>query len=386
MYENPSWHGWPPQIYDGKKWVYVKENEMATPALPDYLKNRPGPRLTDRLGDSLGMGAPPSVSITGGRFTLVDTAGSEQPVTTAANGVPYLDAVVIDSLERISKIYYDHSYDPSQPGGPPTCFSDNGIAPSRNASHPQSSTCASCEKGAWGSATSRVTGKGIKACSDYQKLALMVPGLDGIYLLRVPPNTLRNMREYNAKFKGSEFDVSDVVTRISFEKDVLGTLTFAAVSMIDQGIAQHRNEALAKKVTDQLVGRTDQPIQGAIAHSQHTEYAPGWGSMSVAPGPAPQQEARPLPEPAPSAGSPPLPTVAAPTPAAITGPTGNGRRRGRPRATEATPQAVQAPFPTQSNPVPAQPSQGAPFGIGQGQAPDAGLNAALDNFFGPGKG
>jgi hypothetical protein len=333
---------------------------MATPALPDYLKNRPGPRLTDRLGDSLGMGAPPSVSIAGGRFTLVDPAGSEQPVTTAANGVPYLDAVVIDSLERISKIYYDHGYDPSQPGGPPTCFSDNGIAPSRNASHPQSSTCASCEKGAWGSATSRVTGKGIKACSDYQKLALMVPGLAGIYLLRVPPNTLRNMREYNAKFKGSEFDVSDVVTRISFEKDVLGTLTFAAVSMIDQGMAEHRNDALAKKMTDQLVGRTDQPIRGSIA-------AP------------PSEEARilaPAHGPIPAAGQPP------------TDPNGMGppKRRGRPKATEAPVQGVQAPFPTQSNPVPAQSSGVAPFGIGQGQAPDAGLSTALDNFFGTGKG
>jgi hypothetical protein len=325
--------------------------------LPAYLQNRPFQSVTDRLGDSLGSGTQPLLSIKGGRFTLIDPAGQQQPVTTADKGIPYIDVVVIDSLERYSKIYYDHAYDPVNPG-PPTCFSDNGIAPSRNASKPQSPTCPSCRWFAWGSAVSKVdSSRATKACVDYQKLALMVPGMDGIYLLRVPPNSLRNCREYNARFRGSGTDIADVVTRISFEKDVLGTLNFQGVSYIDEATATTRNAILTAKKTDTLVGRDDKPIAGDI-------QIMATNSAVALTTPEPQDRVEKEPEPLQIAPKP----------------------RGRPRrpvepAPQGAPQALNPPFPTQSNPVPPETHQRPSFGVVEGSKPNPDLERKLTSFF-----
>ena len=66
---------------------------------------------------------------------------------------------------------------------------------------PQSPTCASCPKAEWGSKVSRVSGKGVPACGKYQKLALYPLGDEILFLLRVPPNSLSNLRDYLAKYR-----------------------------------------------------------------------------------------------------------------------------------------------------------------------------------------
>jgi len=332
---------------------------MNAPQLPDYLKKSTTKGVKDKLRDSLGQGAPPYLSIQGGRFTLVDSAGNEQPVETADKGEPYVDVVIIDSLERISKIYYgNRAFDPANPS-PPVCFSDNGIAPSRNAGEPQSPTCASCQWFPWGSAVSKVDpSKRTKACQDVQKLALMVPGTEGIFLLRVPPNSLKPLREYEAKYVNTELDPFDVITRIKFQRGVLGTLNFAGVSFIDEKMMEHRDKILESKATDAIVGRNDQPVTGAIAAPQPTaqlaqHYEPAPSPKNVFPHKLEDQS-----------GNAADMRAEAPLPA---------RKRGRPKATPAAEaQTSQAPFPTASN----------PGGIQQAPAPGSDLAKTMDDFFG----
>src|SRR5262245_26694539 len=177
-------------------------NTMTQPELPDFLRTRQSKAVGDTLAGNLGQGSIPYLSILGGRFTLIDAAGNESPAGgfDQAIGV-YIDCTIIDVNDHISKIYYDAPFDPNASGwSPPTCWSDNGVAPSRNANKPQSPTCASCQWFPWGSATSKVSGKGVKACSDYQKLAILVTGYEPIFLLRVPPNSLNPLREYLHRF------------------------------------------------------------------------------------------------------------------------------------------------------------------------------------------
>jgi hypothetical protein len=196
-------------------------------------------------------------------------------------------------------------------------------------------------------------------------VAILVPGFDGIYLLRVPPNSLKLLREYTLRFKGSGTSISDVITRIKLEKK---TLQFSGVSYIDQATAQKRNEARAKNLTADIVGINDQPIAGALA-------APAPQAQL-----APSIPVQPSFQPAPMAATPLAASSPAPVPQSP--PTGRGRGRGRPRSTngpeaqaaQQPAQQAQAPFPTQPAPQ---------FGISQGQAPGADLNAALDSFFGP---
>lgn len=233
---------------------------MNTP-LPAYLTQSQGPRLAERTVQHLGAAAQPYLSIEGNRFTLIDATGAEEPVITvdAQTGMPYIDGVVIDALEVESKIYYKDPYGGKQAAGkPPDCWSDNGVTPSRNAGTPQSPTCAACPQAVWGSKIG-VSGKGVPACGKYQKLALMLPGDDVMFLLRVPPNSLSNLRDYLHRFRGQNFDVKDVITRISFVKDQLGTLVFHATQMIEEPVYRQREAAYVAKATDQLVGRGDLP-------------------------------------------------------------------------------------------------------------------------------
>lgn len=372
---------------------------MNAPALPAYLQNKTSRGLAQSLVVNLGVGSPPFLSIMGNRFTLIDAVGSEIPVATYDPKIgPYVDCVIVDALERTSKIFYDKPFDPSASQyEPPACWSDNGIAPSRNAATPQSRTCAECPQGAWGSKTSAVSGKGVKACADVQKIAFVYAGFEMPFLLRVPPNSRTNFRGYVHKFVGQQIDVSDVVTRITFEQGGIGTLKFEAVQYIDEATHTLCEKLLAAKATDAMIGRLDQPIQGQLP-------APAAQPEQIAHQPAQVQQSAPFvpaQTAAPAASTQlafaPSATGAAPT---TDQPPQQQRRRRRtnaeiqaagqpaqPQGQPATPQ--QAPFmPQQSAGAPRDLGLATPaasFGMQSGAAPNADMDSMLNSLFGPAK-
>ncbi|MFA5897728.1 MAG: hypothetical protein WC829_01315 [Hyphomicrobium sp.] len=346
---------------------------MNAPQLPAYLQNRASKGLAQSLVANLGVGSPPFLSIMGNRLTLIDSVGEEIPVSTYDPKIgPYLDCAIIDALERTSKIYYDKAFDPgANQYEPPACFSDNGIAPSRNAGKPQSPTCASCPQAAWGSKVSTVSGKGVKACNDVQKIAVLVPGYEMPFLVRVPPNSRTNFRGYVNKFVGQPIDVCDVLTRISFEPGGIGTLHFDAVGYIDEASFGQREKLMAAKATDAMIGRTDMPREGGALS------APAQAVAQIAP-PVGQEQTAFVPQGMPQQAAP---MQAAPMAQAAPAP--QGRRR-RSAAAEVPAQAQQAP--QQAPFMPQQAAQPAPtgaqFGMQEGAAPNAALQDTLNNLFG----
>lgn len=330
--------------------------------LPAYLANRSTPKLADQTVAHLGVGSPPYISIMGNRFTLIDATGAEQPIDTL-----YLDCVIVDAGDHMSKIFYDKPFDPNAGQyEPPVCFSDNGVAPSRNASKPQARTCAECPNAVWGSKVSAVSGKCVKACSDFQKLAIMLPGDPVTFLLRVPPNSLAHLRGYLQKFVGQPVDVSDVVTRLSFEAGQIGLLQFNATGYITEDAYRQREALRAEKKTDALVGRLDQPRVDTLPPSAPAQQLPPPAQEqsvpfvpTAAPTAAPQTQSAPLAQSA---------TRAAPT----TEPAPRQRRR---RTTaQAAPQHPASPPPTQAAPN--------NFGMAQPQAAPDEIDASLDSIFG----
>jgi hypothetical protein len=314
------------------------------PQLPDYLKTRSDQGVGKKLAGSLGAGSPARLSILGGRFTLKDSAGSELPVETLEQGVPYVDVVIVDALERRSKLFFANTYDGS--GIPPDCFSDNGVAPSRQAQSPQHTTCSGCPKNEWTEVSKTDPSKRRKACSDYQKLGILVPPHQGIYLFMVPPNSLKGLRDYMTKFGSHEMDPSDVITRVSFAKGVLGTLTFRGIDLIKPDVAMRRNELLEAHAADQMLGRMDQPITGAVPAitSSVPVQESGFkiealGPMTTYPASETVISALPTAQISPH---PEHPTLAIPA----------SRRPGRPRkaaASEGNGAPPQAPFPTEAS-------------------------------------
>lgn len=384
--------------------------------LPAHLQNRQTRDIGTTLSQNLGTASPPYVSIQGGRFTLIDAAGNEAPVATFDPQIGvYLDACIIDVGDHISRVFYATKFDPSaQTFSPPDCWSDNGVGPSISATAPQSPTCNACPNAVWGSAIS-AQGKQIPACSMVQKVALLIPAYpQTIFLLRVPPNSHKHLRAYVELCRGNGTDLSNLMTRISFDQTTQGTLLFKAAAWIDEAAAELRQMAWNEKKTDALVGRNDvaRPVDAALGNRipYTATLAPPAQQTALATQQPAQQVQQPGPfVPTPAAGAAPAsgqwPQNPAPT-AATTSPSDPApatrkRRRTAAEMAAATPGApngqvpqqpaavAQAPFPhpgqaAQSpGPQPGQPGNTAAgsFGIAQPAAASSELSTMLDDFF-----
>lgn len=294
--------------------------------LPAHLANRQRRDLATSAMGGINAGSGPHISIKDNRFTLVDAAGNEKQMQTL-----YLDVCIIDANPTVSKIFYDPNkkYDPSgADNSAPICFSDNGVGASAQAAQPQNTNCQLCPWNAWGSATSQMTGKQTKACNDGKKLAVLVPnqGVDGmVFLLRVPPATLKNLAKYTQSVGGHGVDLPDVATRIEFESQ--GVLKFTPTGYVDELTAQATEKIWANKGTEQMVGKLDRVWNGAAdaakaAYAQQAAIAPP--AQPIAPAPAPAPAFAPPPQPfmnqqnaaAPPFGGPQVGFGGAPAPAA----------------------------------------------------------------------
>lgn len=320
--------------------------------VPTHLLRRQGRNLTATAVQGLGSAAPPRVSLRQNRFWLVDSAGNVTPINQFS-----LDVVIVDINPAVSKAYYDTEYDPqASEHAAPACWSDNGVGPSASAQKPQASTCAMCPMNQWGSDRSRVTGKETKACTDSKKIAVIVPGgPETLYLLQVPPASLKHLRAYAMTLSASSVggravDMSDVLTRLSFDPTVQGVLNFQAVGWIDEGTAAKLDQLDQQPETTGFITGTNDVVRTApIAAPQ---ALPG----------LPQGLAPALPAPAPVAAQPAFtPPPAAPLPV----PENPAPQRGRKRAAAAPP-AASAPA---APPAPPAPLAAAPVASGEAMPP-----------------
>lgn len=137
--------------------------------LPEHLRSGPlAEAAAKSLRDAQAMAAAsnsvPRISLKGREFHLM-VDGEEE-----AKFRDYLDVVVVGVEPeggRMIKAWYEKGY---QAGSkePPTCASDDGIAPGSWVQKPQAQTCQACEKNRFGSAISP-SGKQTKACRDSKR-------------------------------------------------------------------------------------------------------------------------------------------------------------------------------------------------------------------------
>jgi hypothetical protein len=312
--------------------------------VPDHIANRNRRGIADQASTGIGTGMPPYISIKANRFTLFDAAGNSRPVETYDPQLgPILDCIVVDANQKVSKIYYAEAWDPENPA-PPDCWSDNGIAPSISAEWPQWQTCEACPHNKWGSAISALNGAKIKACDDYKKFAIFLPSLpDMLFQMRVPPASLKGLKKYMEQFKGQNFDLPDVYTRVRFDLSANGILVFepSPLGFVSADIVAKCDQIDQTKL-DNLVGRSDTPIRDALP-------APTIAQTGVRPDAAPQIVPQPAPaptQPAPAFGAPaPAPAPAAPFGVPQQAPAAP-RGRGRPRKVANAVPTAPAPAPT----------------------------------------
>lgn len=354
-----------------------------TTNLPAHLQGRQQRQLVDNALAGMSGAMPPHISIGNNRFTLVDAAGGKRPIETL-----HLDCCIIDVADTLAKMYFEFDYEPGA-DDPPTCWSPNAIAPSRESVKMQARTCAECPQNVRGSETSKISGKPIKACRDEKWLAVLIPGIDLIFQFKITPGSFKAWKGYVERCKSQGVDMSLLITRIAFDTEggKTGVLTFAPFNWIDAPMADMRDKAWAGKATDALVGRGDAPLILTSAASlvvtstapQVTTPTAGFQQMGTPPASA--QTVAPAPDASPS----------------------DGRRKRRTKAemdaargsTNGQTQPANPGFMPAATPPPAQqnapfrpdapPAQQPSFGIQQPSPLPPDAAAAIDSFFGPAK-
>lgn len=198
------------------------DKNLALNAKPSFLKQIEG--------DATKFSAPSStkvnrVSLKGGRITLI-CEGVEQELGTIA------DLILVDASPGLTKMYFSKPYEDTEEVVLPDCWSEDGIAPSSSIQGPVSAKCSGCPKNLWGSKITS-NGKKAKACTDYKKLVVMLPGtVAQFYEFRVPPASLSHLNDYVRKMGDRQTAINMVVTKVSYTKEL--TLEFSPVRWITE--------------------------------------------------------------------------------------------------------------------------------------------------------
>lgn len=206
--------------------------------LPAHLKNASAGMSLNAAAEEFASVRFPVISTEGKVFHVKRDGEKELIKRVKANpGDPDEPAsfieVVILNLQK-SKTYYAGTYEKGSTDKP-TCYSNNGVTPDISAEEPQSAKCALCPKNVWGSgrdAKGNAT-KG-KACADVQRVAVAPVGaLDDPMLFRVPPTSLKILAEMSKMLSRKNIPLNGVITRIAFDTDATGVLTFKPVGFLD---------------------------------------------------------------------------------------------------------------------------------------------------------
>ena len=248
--------------------------------------------LSDKFKKNLGSSRPAMISRSGNMFTLRDAAGNERaPVHS-------LDMIIVDANANVSRMYReDKNYNGNDPT-PPDCFSDNGEGPSSMATKPQSDRCQTCKWAVRGSATSKVDGKPITACSTNQKLAVLVQGepSNTLFEFVVTPGNLTPFRNYVRTVEGHKYEVEEVVTRVTFVPKSMGILEFAPIGVIDDETRALAGSLAGTEAARFVTGETDTPIGALPAPAPMRQITAQPEAREEAPAPEPVKQEGPTRE------------------------------------------------------------------------------------------
>ncbi len=220
-------------------------------------------------GGGISAGGWPRISLKGGRFRLQSPQGEEIVIPQH-----WLDVVVVDANPTLSKIYYPGNYDPASEGSAPSCYSDNGQAPSIRAVKPQCGTCAACPHNVWGSKITP-TGAKTKACTDVKKVAVLIADNTSgpVFELRIPPASLSNFGAYVRSLDAAGIPAAGIVTRLQFDTNSdFPKLQFDARPVVGnespyvtEEQMQDVLEVVGSPEVYQCTGAKDQPIDSTKA-------------------------------------------------------------------------------------------------------------------------
>lgn len=267
--------------------------------VPDFIK-RIAARTVALFDDArpVGRAMPPVVSIKGNRFSLMIN-GDKQ---LAPNPIA-LDFVIVAVKKPMSRAYYAGKFDssPDAAHNPPACVSFDSVTPEPDSPEVQSPVCRTCKQAEFGSKVDE-RGKETTACRQHKQLVIMIPGVEGLWLLNIPIASVKKQwakyaadleiagKEDIAKFGFAATTLSTVATRATFDADVNGVLNFRPLGYADKFFSKEELEEVDRITKDiaEKGGNVDVDVmfwgpKGAERRTQYLEATPSRPSLPAPP-------------------------------------------------------------------------------------------------------
>lgn len=175
---------------------------------------------------------PNTISIRQNRFWLVSSEGRVSTPDPLK-----MQFVTLGVKAPEGRTYYEGAYDPEN-SAPPDCFSYDGVIPDALGPKRQADTCGACKQSMWGSATSKLTGAMLPACRQHKDIVIKVMGVEGMWLLRIPPASIRKQwaplverikkvaATEQAKHNKASLTMLTCVVEATFDENAQGVLNF----------------------------------------------------------------------------------------------------------------------------------------------------------------
>jgi hypothetical protein len=239
--------------------------------VPDWAKNAKMSAAfagLDPHADALTSGAGQPYGIIGyrGKVWSFRLNGESHNINRPDDGTPssFIDVVLLGQGAERSKTYYQKK-DKFDEGSheKPLCASIDGVVPDDGVPQKQHDNCALCPRNRW------LAGGG-KECSDYKRLAVVImePHTKPIFgkghmdpvFLRVPPDSLKNLKAMTDDMTKQNFHWSSYVTRITFDPDKPHPcMLFRPVQRLEdkegEAVVELRKHPLVKRITWGDAGR-----------------------------------------------------------------------------------------------------------------------------------
>jgi hypothetical protein len=199
-------------------------------------------------------------------ITKPNPDGDEDEVAQAVG------VVVLRANMKAKTFYLKKFNNTDSEGARPDCYSYDGEKPSPNATNPQANKCALCAHNQWGSRTGdgdKEESKG-KACAANARLAVATPDkLDDPMLLRVPPASLKNLRDMVKELNARKVMYNIVATRIGFDAaEASPKLTFKAVGLLPATVYPQLKEMYDNEIVRAIVGADDIGADSVVPHAE----------------------------------------------------------------------------------------------------------------------
>ena len=135
-----------------------------------------------------------------------------------------INVIIINTLPKVSRVFYAGKYDPNAKATLPNCWSNLGDKPEAGASDPQARNCGECPQNVAGSGDN-----GGRACRFQRRIAVLLEGDDSgdIYQFNIPAKSLfgkgsdnvHPFESYTKYLPANGFSIDQVVTTISYDSN-----------------------------------------------------------------------------------------------------------------------------------------------------------------------